>query len=53
MLTISVEQALYGFEASWKLLNDPDAVFISREGKTTQPGEIIRVKGKGTYLNSL
>ncbi len=47
VLTISLSQALYGFQGKWRVLKDHEYVFIDKAGKTTQPNEIMRIKGKG------
>mmetsp|Transcript_54441 Transcript_54441/g.129740 ORF Transcript_54441/g.129740 Transcript_54441/m.129740 type:complete len:577 (+) Transcript_54441:40-1770(+) len=45
VLHISLEKALFGFEASWKHLGG-EQVTIGRKN-VTKPNEVIRLKGKG------
>lgn len=48
VLTISVEEALYGFTKSWNLLGRANsAILVDRKGKVTEPEEVIRIRRKG------
>ncbi|CAD7958333.1 unnamed protein product [Amoebophrya sp. A25] len=49
VLTISAQEALFGFQTRFRVLKDPEYIVLDRENKVTQPNEVIRMQRKGMF----
>ena len=47
VMTVSIEEALFGFTKTLKVLTDDSVVTVNKSGKTTQGGEVMKVAKRG------